>query len=217
MKRNEWLALIATTLMMLAVCQSALAKDSKTVERGMTKQQVEAILGKPKLTSFDASGDRWEYRSGVSLSGNVRRTLVGFDLSGRVVSYDSQLVPVYDSGTAGSREPRRGGEVGCPVVPGYYDASLDEASFGILQGKIQRAGFDSTKYDLIEVACLGCCFTCQQTAELMKFFSFSDERLKVLGLMASRIVDVQNAATIYRLFTFDRDKDKAADIISRSR
>lgn len=51
----------------------------------------------------------------------------------------------------------------------------------------------------------------------MKFFSFSDERLKVLGLMASRIVDVQNAATIYRLFTFDRDKEKAADIISRSR
>ena len=42
----------------------------------------------------------------------------------------------------------------------------------------------------------------------MKFFSFSDERLKV---------HVQNAATIYRLFTFDRDKDKAADIISRSR
>ena len=67
MKRNEWLALIATTLMMLAVCQSVLAKNSKTVERGMTKQQVEAILGKPKLTSFDASGDRWNtaaaYRS----------------------------------------------------------------------------------------------------------------------------------------------------------
>ena len=169
------------------------------------------------MTSFDASGDRWEYRSGVSLTGNVRRTLVGFDLSGRVVSYDSQLMPVYDSGAAGSREPRRGGEVGCPIVPGYYDASLDESSFGILRGKIQRAGFDSTKYDLIEVACLGCCFTCQQTAELMKLFSFSDERLKVLGLMASRIVDVQNAATIYRLFTFDSDKDKAADIISRSR
>lgn len=126
-------------------------------------------------------------------------------------------MPVYESGAAGSREPRRGGEVGCPIVPGYYDASLDESSFGILRGKIQRAGFDSTKYDLIEVACLGCCFTCQQTAELMKFFSFSDERLKVLGLMAPRIVDVQNAATIYRLFTFDRDKDKAADIISRSR
>lgn len=105
MKRNEWLALIATTLMMLAVCQSALAKDSKTVERGMTKQQVEAILGKPKLTSFDASGDRWEYRSGVSLSGNVRRTLVGFDLGGRVVSYDSQLVPVYDCGLQAAASP----------------------------------------------------------------------------------------------------------------
>ena len=217
MKRNEWLALIATTLMMLAVCQSVLAKNSRTVERGMTKQQVEAILGKPKLTSFDATGDRWEYRSGVSLSGNIRRTLVGFDLSGRVVSYDSQLVPVYDSSAAGGRYPHWDGGGACPATPGYYDACLDNASFGILRGKIQRAGFDSTKYDLIEVACLGCYFACQQTADIMRLFSFDDERLKVLRLMAPRIVDVQNAATIYCLFTFDSDKDKAADIISRSR
>ncbi len=64
MKRNEWMALIATTILMLAVCLSASAKTKKTVERGMTKQEVIGILGQPKslqastLTATDGSSTR---------------------------------------------------------------------------------------------------------------------------------------------------------------
>ena len=61
MKRNDWMALIATTILMFAVCLSASAKGKRNVERGMTKQEVIAILGEPKLTSFDMYGDKWEY------------------------------------------------------------------------------------------------------------------------------------------------------------
>ena len=53
MKRNDWMALIATTILMFAVCLLASAKGKRNVERGMTKQEVIAILGEPKLTSFD--------------------------------------------------------------------------------------------------------------------------------------------------------------------
>lgn len=56
MKRNELMALIATTILMFAVCMSASAKGKRNVERGMTKQEVIAILGEPKLTSFDMYG-----------------------------------------------------------------------------------------------------------------------------------------------------------------
>lgn len=61
MKRNEWMSLIVTTFLMFAICLSASAKGKKTVERGITKQEVMTILGQPKLTSFDAYGDRWDY------------------------------------------------------------------------------------------------------------------------------------------------------------
>ena len=47
MKRNEVMALIATTILMFAVCLSASAKGKRNVERRMTKQEVIAILGKP--------------------------------------------------------------------------------------------------------------------------------------------------------------------------
>lgn len=39
-------------------------------------------------------------------------------------------------------------------------------------------------------------------------FSFDDSKMKVLSMMAPRIVDLQNATDIYRIFTFDSDKEK---------
>ena len=91
MKRNEWMAIIVTSFMMLAVCLSASAKVNKTVERGMTKQEVIAILGQPKLTSFDAYGDRWEYYKMNVITGESKRIVVGFDLNGRVVAYETKF------------------------------------------------------------------------------------------------------------------------------
>ena len=70
MKRNDWMALIATTILMFAVCLSASAKGKRNVERGMTKQEVIAILGEPKLTSFDMFGDKWEYAKYNNLFGD---------------------------------------------------------------------------------------------------------------------------------------------------
>jgi len=51
----------------------------------------------------------------------------------------------------------------------------------------------------------------------MKIFSFDDSKMKVLSMMAPRIVDLQNATDIYRIFTFDSDKEKAANILRNSR
>ena len=61
MKRNEVMALIATTILMFAVCVSASAKGKRNVERGMTKQHFIANQEEPKLTSVDMYGDKWEY------------------------------------------------------------------------------------------------------------------------------------------------------------
>ena len=92
MKRNNWMALIATTILMFAVCLSASAKIKKTVERGMTKQEVIEIMGQPKLTSFDAYGDRWEFYKMNALTGESKRIVVGFDLNGKVVAYNMSYV-----------------------------------------------------------------------------------------------------------------------------
>ena len=104
-----------------------------------------------------------------------------------------------------------------PRPPHRYEYNLSDEDYAVFYNKVKKASFDDNKFDLIEVASLGCYYSCQQTARIMKLFTFDDDKLKALRLMARRIVDPHNAAGIYRLFTFSDDKDKAAKIIQMSR
>ena len=221
MKRNEVMALIATTILMFAVCLSASAKGKRNVERGMTKQEVIAILGEPKLTSFDMYGDKWEYAKYNNLFGDSKYITVFFDRNGKVVQYDTRIIEP-NSQTSNVQQPQH------PTPPIYdgrcdpdgrmdYGYCLDDASFSKLYNKVKQASFDDNKFDLIEVASLGCYYSCTQVVRIMKIFPFDDEQLKALKMMAPHIVDLQNTGLIYKIFSFDSEKDKAEEIIRNSR
>ena len=221
MKRNELKALIATTILMLAVCMSASAKGKRNVERGMTKQEVISILGEPKLTSFNIYGDKWEYAKNNNLFGDSKYITVFFDRSGKVVEYNTRIIE-SNSQTSNVQQPQH------PTPPLYdgrcdpdgrmdYGYCLDDASFSKLYNKVKKASFDDNKFDLIEVASLGCYYSCAQVVRIMKIFSFDDEQLKALKMMAPHIVDLQNTGLIYQLFSFDSEKQKVGEILSSSR
>ena len=220
MKRNEVMALIVTTILMFAVCLSASAKGKRNVERGMTKQEVIAILGEPKLTSFDMYGDKWEYAKYNNLFGDSKYITVFFDRNGKVVQYDTRIIEP-NSQASNVQQPH-------PTPPLYdgrcdpdgrmdYGYCLDDASFSKLYNKVKKASFDDNKFDLIEVASLGCYYSCAQVVRIMKIFPFDDEQLKALKMMAPHIVDLQNTGLIYKIFSFDSEKDKAEEIIRNSR
>ena len=221
MKRNEVMALIATTILMFAVCLSASAKGKRNVERGMTKQEVIAILGEPKLTSFDMYGDKWEYDKCNYLFGDSKYITVFFDRNGKVVQYDTRIIEP-NSQTSNVQQPQH------PTPPIYdgrcnpdgrmdYGYCLDDASFSKLYNKVKQASFNDNKFDLIEVASLGCYYSCVQVVRIMKIFPFDDEQLKALKMMAPHIVDLQNTGLIYKVFSFESEKDKAEGIIRNSR
>ena len=221
MKRNEVMALIATTILMFAVCLSASAKGKRNVERGMTKQEVIAILGEPKLTSFDMYGDKWEYDKCNYLFGDSKYITFFFDRNGKVVQYDTRIIEP-NSQTSNVQQPQH------PTPPIYdgrcdpdgrmdYGYCLDDASFSKLYNKVKQASFNDNKFDLIEVASLGCYYSCVQVVRIMKIFPFDDEQLKALKMMAPHIVDLQNTGLIYKVFSFDSEKDKAEEIIRNSK
>ena len=223
MKRKNLMAIAAACFMMLAVCVEAPAKIRKTVERGMTKDEVAAILGDPKLTSFDSLGDRWQYSSQNILTGDTKYTTVIFDLNGRVVGLDTHIEEfVRGNGNKGNNANNANCHQPAPMPAppeynvGGYAYPLDDASFSKLYNKVRNASFNDTKFDLIEVASLGCWYSCAQTARMMRLFTFSDDRMRVLRLMASRIVDPQNSADIYGIFTFSNDKAKVGEILRSS-
>ena len=220
MKRNEVMALIATTILMFAVCLSASAKGKRNVERGMTKQEVIAILGEPKLTSFDMYGDKWEYDKYNYLFGDSKYITVFFDRNGKVVQYDTKIIEP-NSQTSNVQQSQH------PTPPLYdgrcdpdgrmdYGYCLDDASFSKLYNKVKKTSFDDNKFDLIEVASLGCYYSCAQVVRIMKIFPFDDEQLKALKMMAPHIVDLQNTGLIYKIFSFDSEKQKVGEILSSS-
>ena len=142
MKRNEVMALIATTILMFAVCLSASAKGKRNVERGMTKQEVIAILGEPKLTSFDMFGDKWEYAKYNNLFGDSKYITVFFDRNGKVVQYNTRIIEP-NSQQSNVQQPQH------PTPPLYdgrcdpddrmdYGYSLDDASFSKLYNNSSR-------------------------------------------------------------------------------
>lgn len=217
MKHFRCLGIVPLVLLMaFALPLAASAKTDKTVERGMTKSQVVAVCGKPMATSFDEVGEKWTYkkvRGGLLAPYEVSIT-VEFDADGKVVRY-SEVLP---EGSRVEEEPQAPAAtvVARPRFGGRRNAPLTDADFNILASKVKGASFDDRKLDLIQVACLGCWLTCRQGASLVAAFSFTDGRMKALGIVAPRLVDLQNTNEIYRLFTFSSDKDKAAEIISRS-
>ena len=104
-----------------------------------------------------------------------------------------------------------------PCIEMDYGYCLDDASFSKLYNKVKKASFDDNKFDLIEVASLGCYYSCAQVVRIMKIFPFDDEQLKALKMMAPHIVDLQNTGLIYKVFSFDSEKDKAEEIIRNSK
>lgn len=199
---------------MLVFCNmSAEAKDKVTVQRGMTKQQVTAILGKPENTSFDQYGEQWEYyKNGWPLNWD-RRIVVGFDNGGRVATYHSTyLRPDKEVQKVQVEKVPQPVEVPVPVYPNDVYCMSDQ-DFSFLYNKVKGASFDSNKFDLIEVASLGCYYSCEQCAKIIKLFVFGDKQLKALQFMAPHIVDPQNAKIIYNQLSFSSEKEKAAEIM----
>lgn len=142
----------------------------------------------------------------------------------KVVEYNTRIIE-SNSQQPNGQQPQQPQQPSLPPYDGgyypnggmNYDYCLDDASFSKLYNKIKKTNFYDNKFDLIEVASLGCYYSCAQVVRIMKIFSFDDSKMKVLSIMAPRIVDLQNATDIYRIFTFDSDKEKAANILRNSR
>lgn len=205
-------------LMVISFTLTAAAKSVKTVERGMTMEQVVDIYGKPMVSSFDEASETWTYkktRGGLLSSYEVLITVV-FDNDRKVVKCTESMPEEKPSAEmTQAKSPAISGVLS--HFGGGRHAPFSDSDFSILLSKVKGASFDDRKLDLIQVACLGGWMTCRQGASLVAAFAFTDGKMKALKFIAPRLVDLQNTNEIYRQFTFSSDKDKAAEIISQAK
>lgn len=217
MKILRFAVIMLVSLLVLAFPLDAQAKDTKKVERGMSRAQVTEIYGKPMAMSFDETSECWSYeksRGGLLTPYNVRIT-VEFDVDGKVVRCKEVILEDKKQTTSTSTTWTSNG--GARLQYGNRRVgALSDGNFNILLSKVRGASFDDRKLDLIQVACMGCWLTCKQGASIISVFSFTDGKMKALKFIAPRLIDLQNTNEIYRQFTFGSDKDKAAEIIRQS-
>ena len=94
-RKNFILRMVLSTLLMLFTCLINIQAKDHMVQRGMTKEQVMQILGKPDATSFDSYGDRWTYRKSSLLDPDDKFIYISFGRDGKVISYQECIVPSY--------------------------------------------------------------------------------------------------------------------------
>lgn len=202
-------------LLMLFTFNIGIQAKKGIVQRGMTKDQVVQILGKPDATSFNSYGDFWTYIERSILNPDKKIIYISFNRDEKVTTYQERFVHPSDG---------EGGVI-CPVAPprlsGYYPgsneeyniASLSDKDYNFLYDKIKTANFDDDRYTLLEVASLGCWYTCAQCARIMQIFSFDESKLKALHIMARHIIDLQNAVYITKELNFSDSKEKALQML----
>ncbi len=100
-----------------------------------------------------------------------------------------------------------------PAPERVYPMSDD--SFKALKASIYAAMFDETGLKVVARAADENYFTVSQILDVLRLFSFSDDRVSVLGVMYPRCADPENKFKLMNAFLFDSDKDKAAEILGR--
>ena len=93
--------------------------------------------------------------------------------------------------------------------------AMRDKDFDMMFGIVKKASFDDNKIDVIRVACIGSYFSSRQCAKLLSLLSFDDNKIKALEVIASRLVDTNNADDIVKEFSFSSSKDKAVGILQR--
>ena len=105
------------------------------------------------------------------------------------------------------------------IVDLRVDITMDPNSFENIKRAVEAQHFKDEKLDAIRTS-LSCSYgylSADQVAQLVREFSFDDERLKTVEICAPRLYSMtcEQAASILGVFSFDKSKTKALEVIAR--
>ncbi len=101
-----------------------------------------------------------------------------------------------------------------PIAPQALRPMPDER-FDELMRAIAQEGFGSAKLGVVEVATRSNYFVVLQLRRIVEALSFAQEKLTAVDLVAPRLLDRQNAASLYGAFDFDSDRAKVRAVFDK--
>lgn len=186
--------------------------DANRIERGMSREQVQSLLGRPYSRSLGYNGEEiWEYRRGGELFDNGRVIIITF-YDGRVVRMDNYRADERDRRESYPNYPNYPSRRDYPDY-GESRRRISEESFQQILYGLQRRPFKDEQLRYIRDVAQRNRFTVRQAERLLRLFTWDDDKLRVLEPIAPGLVDPQEAYRLIELFTFDSGKRKARQLL----
>ena len=123
------------------------------------------------------------------------------------------MAPVCVAGGAAQHEGGVRYESHHRPSPGHGVYVICDTDYEYLYDVVRKESFSDNKVRDIRLAALGCWFTCEQVAGLLKLISFSSDKLKALEAVRGQIVDKKNVKVVTGCFTFSSDRERAMELV----
>lgn len=98
-----------------------------------------------------------------------------------------------------------------------YLRCMDARAFEDFFARYEKTMLESERRNLLENTAHVACFTCGQCARLLGLYSFDSDKMEVLQLMVSALVDYREAAAVIDSFEWNENRDKAARMLKEHR
>lgn len=99
--------------------------------------------------------------------------------------------------------------------PGDMRRPLGKKRWANLKRAIKAEGFAEGKLRVLDSATQDSYFLVGQVKQLLKLFSFGDDKLQALEIVTPRILDRENSFQLYKSFSFAGERDRAKAILER--
>lgn len=179
-----------------------------SIQKGMTKNEILRLLRTPDYRNFDREIEEWVY---VTPNKNL---IIGF------FNEQVETMNTYPAGTYYNRS----------AYPGYYDNSssyppvyspsgsynlpTDERDFQQLYDAVKRESFKDNQFQVLRNGVYNRSFTVNQSLRMMSIYSFDDDKLRVLEIMAPKIIDRENQDQLLSAFSYISSRENAQSIMN---
>lgn len=89
-----------------------------------------------------------------------------------------------------------------------YDRVMSDQLFQTFFDNVKNEPFEKDRIALINAALVSSDFTTAQCLQLVKFYTFDNERMKIMKMIYPRVVDKEAFFTVINVLTFSSNKEK---------
>lgn len=94
-----------------------------------------------------------------------------------------------------------------------YDRVMSDQLFQTFFDNVKNEPFEKDRISLINAALASSDFTTAQCLQLVKFYTFDNERMKIMKMIYPRIVDKEAFFMVINILTFSSNKEKMYDFV----